>query len=49
MIDIVGLTTFTPNVPLEVILHHANGTKESIVKSYLQCAADRMVQGGKCS
>ncbi|MBB5636062.1 aconitate hydratase [Pedobacter cryoconitis] len=28
VIDIVGLTTFTPDVPLTVVLNHADGTKE---------------------
>jgi len=28
VIDIVGLTTFTPDVPLTVVLSHADGTKE---------------------
>jgi aconitate hydratase len=30
VIDIIGLTTFTPGVPLTLILNHANGTKEEI-------------------
>ncbi len=29
-IDIVGLTTFTPGNPLSLVLHHADGTMESI-------------------
>ncbi|ACU02882.1 aconitate hydratase [Pedobacter heparinus] len=29
-IDIVGLTTFSPNVPLTLVLHHADGSKEEI-------------------
>lgn len=28
-IDIVGLTTFTPNKPLTMVLHHDNGTSDS--------------------
>jgi aconitate hydratase len=28
VIDINGLTTFTPNVPLTIVLNHADGTKE---------------------
>jgi aconitate hydratase len=28
--DIIGLTTFAPNVPLILELHHADGTKEQI-------------------
>ncbi|MNL80891.1 aconitate hydratase [compost metagenome] len=30
VIDIIGLTTFTPNVPLILVLNHADGTKEEI-------------------
>jgi len=30
VLDIVGLTTFTPNVPLTLVLHHADGTSENI-------------------
>ena len=30
VIDIVGLTEFTPNVPLTVVLNHADGTKDEI-------------------
>jgi aconitate hydratase len=30
VIDIVGLTEFTPEVPLTVVLNHADGTKEEI-------------------
>jgi len=33
-IDIVGLTTFTPNVPLTVVLNHADGTVEEIVVNH---------------
>jgi aconitate hydratase len=29
-IDIVGLTTFAPNKPLTIVLHHANGSSEEI-------------------
>jgi len=29
-IDIVGLTSFTPGVPLTVVLNHSDGTKDSI-------------------
>lgn len=32
--DIVGLTTFTPNVPLTLVLHHADGTSEDIVVNH---------------
>jgi aconitate hydratase len=30
VIDIVGLTSFTPEVPLTVVLNHADGTKDEI-------------------
>ena len=30
VIDIVGLTTFTPDVPLTVVLNHSDGTTEEI-------------------
>jgi len=33
-IDIIGLTTFAPNVPLEMVLHHADGTQETIVVNH---------------
>jgi aconitate hydratase len=29
-IDIIGLTSFTPGKPLHIVLHHANGTTETI-------------------
>ncbi|MCY1515922.1 Aconitate hydratase A [compost metagenome] len=29
-IDIIGLTTFTPDVPLQLVLHHTDGTSETI-------------------
>jgi aconitate hydratase len=29
-IDIIGLTSFSPNVPLTVVLHHADGSNEEI-------------------
>lgn len=32
--DIVGLTNFTPNVPLTLVLHHADGTSEDIVVNH---------------
>jgi aconitate hydratase len=34
VIDINGLTNFTPNVPLEMVLHHADGTKDTIVVNH---------------
>ncbi len=30
VIDILGLTNFTPDVPLTIVLHHADGTTEEI-------------------
>lgn len=33
-IDIVGLTTFTPNVPLTIVLHHADGSIDEIVVNH---------------
>lgn len=29
-IDVIGLTTFSPNQPLTLVLHHADGSKEEI-------------------
>jgi aconitate hydratase len=33
-IDVVGLTSFTPGVPLTVVLNHKDGTSESIVANH---------------
>jgi len=33
-IDIVGLTTFAPNTPLTLVLHHADGSKEEILANH---------------
>lgn len=33
-IDIVGLTTFAPNVPLTLVLHHADGSSEEIIVNH---------------
>lgn len=33
-IDINGLTTFAPGVPLEMVLHHADGTTDTIVVNH---------------
>ncbi|MEJ7560206.1 MAG: aconitate hydratase [Pedobacter sp.] len=30
VVDIIGLTTFTPGIPLTLVLNHADGTKEDI-------------------
>jgi aconitate hydratase len=34
VVDIVGLTEFTPNVPLTVVLNHADGTKDEIAVNH---------------
>ncbi len=33
-IDVIGLTTFAPNTPLTLVLHHANGIKEEIIANH---------------
>ncbi len=33
-IDIIGLTSFSPNVPLTVVLNHADGTKDEITANH---------------
>lgn len=33
-IDIIGLTTFSPDVPLTLVLHHADGSKEEITVNH---------------
>jgi aconitate hydratase len=33
-IDINGLTTFAPGVPLEIVLHHADGTSDTLVVNH---------------
>ena len=33
-LDIVGLTTFTPDVPLQIVLNHADGTNETITVNH---------------
>ncbi|EFK56362.1 aconitate hydratase [Sphingobacterium spiritivorum] len=33
-IDIIGLTTFTPNTPLTLVLHHEDGTQEEILANH---------------
>src|SRR5690554_3903145 len=38
-IDIIGLTTFAPNTPLTVVLHHADGTKDEILANHSYNAA----------
>jgi aconitate hydratase len=34
VIDIVGLTSFTPEVPLTVVLNHADGSKDEIAVNH---------------
>jgi aconitate hydratase len=34
VVDVVGLTTFTPNVPLTLVLNHSDGTSEEIVVNH---------------
>ncbi len=34
LIDIVGLTTFTPEVPLTMVLHHADGSKDQFTVNH---------------
>ncbi len=34
IIDIIGLTTFAPNTPLKVVLHHADGNSEEILVNH---------------
>ena len=33
-IDIIGLTQFAPNQPLSLVLHHENGTSETILANH---------------
>lgn len=33
-IDIIGLTTFAPNEPLKLVLHHADGTSDTIFANH---------------
>lgn len=33
-IDIIGLTTFAPNEPLKLVLHHADGTSDTILANH---------------
>jgi aconitate hydratase len=33
-IDILGLTTFTPGVPLTIVLHHTDGTKDEVAANH---------------
>jgi len=34
VIDILGLTTFTPGQPLTLVLHHADGTEDQILANH---------------
>src|SRR5690606_24395816 len=33
-IDILGLTTFAPNTPLTIVLHHADGSQDEILANH---------------
>ncbi len=33
-LDIIGLTTFAPNTPLKIVLHHADGSSEEIFANH---------------
>jgi aconitate hydratase len=33
-IDILGLTSFAPNQPLELVLHHADGSQDAIMANH---------------
>jgi aconitate hydratase len=33
-LDIIGLTTFSPDVPLQMVLNHADGTSETIIVNH---------------
>lgn len=48
IVDIVGLTTFTPNVPLTIVLHHADGTTEDfpVNHSYNAQQIEWFIAGG---
>jgi aconitate hydratase len=47
-IDIVGLTSFTPGKPLQIVLHHADGTKHqfAVNHSYNQMQIEWFKTGG---
>ncbi|MCZ8354367.1 MAG: aconitate hydratase [Cyclobacteriaceae bacterium] len=34
VIDIIGLTKFAPEKPLEIVLHHSNGSKDTILANH---------------
>ena len=34
ILDILGLTTFAPNTPLNIVLHHADGSSEEILANH---------------
>jgi aconitate hydratase len=38
-LDILGLTNFSPNVPLTIVLNHSNGTKDEIKVNHSYNAA----------
>jgi aconitate hydratase len=47
-IDIIGLTQFTPNKPLEMVLHHSDGTQDTIMvnHSYNEQQIEWFKEGG---
>jgi len=47
-IDIIGLTTFTPGKPLQVVLHHIDGTSDQfeVMHSYNQLQIEWFKAGG---
>lgn len=47
-IDLIGLTEFAPNVPLKLVLHHSNGSTDTIVcnHSYNQQQIEWFKAGG---
>jgi aconitate hydratase len=47
-IDIVGLTKFTPDKPLQIVLHHSNGTKDqfAVNHTYNQVQIEWFKTGG---
>ena len=48
LIDIVGLTSFAPDKPLQIVLHHADGTKQefAVNHSYNQMQIEWFKTGG---
>jgi aconitate hydratase len=46
--DIVGLTTFSPDKPLTLVIHHSDGTEESITVNHTYNAG-QIVQSRVCT